>query len=86
MSMAIMETTGKNMEKRKVMLNLSPCKDCAARSPGCHGKCIPYPEWAAARRALIARETELGIMLNSSIGDGSRRYILRQRRKNRRKY
>ena len=81
-----METTGKNMEKRKVMLNLSPCKDCTARLPGCHGKCALYLEWAAGRRAIAVKKTELGIMLNSSIGDGSNRYIQRQRRKNRRKY
>ena len=68
------------------MLKYSPCKGCTSRSPGCHGKCVPYQEWAAERRAIIARETELSIMLNSFSGDGSKRYIQRQRRKNRRKY
>lgn len=28
-----------------VTREMSPCKDCADRNPGCHDKCKMYGEW-----------------------------------------
>lgn len=28
-------------------MSITPCKDCEARYPGCHGKCKDYITWRA---------------------------------------
>lgn len=82
--MGMKENTGQNTEPRRAMRKDSPCKDCKTRVSGCHGKCNAYLQWAAERRAVTAKETELRVMLHSSSGDGTSKYIQRRRKKNRR--
>lgn len=65
------------------MQNIAPCKDCAERSPGCHGKCEPYQAWAAERRRITHKAAELSTIRYTQ-SDGSLAYIYK-RLKSRRK-
>lgn len=62
------------------MKTYSPCKECAERYPGCHGKCAMYATWReneAKQKEHIRKEKnkvrELDELLISSRNRGKRR-------------